>query len=159
MWLTTPPNLTCVLQTPTQTLTHPILSHRTPPTTMSKRIDRPRVDPAAQSSVAAPPEITPQQDLHPVPSPRNKRRVSGPTTSPTVPAAPIAPVAPVAPAAPIATTAAPSSSMAEPDTQSSPAQPPAKKSRTNTPWTAAEEQRLKTMREAGNSWAEIAKVW
>lgn len=37
--------------------------------------------------------------------------------------------------------------------------PPAKKSRTNTPWTAAEEQRLKTMREAGNNWAEIAKTF
>ena len=36
--------------------------------------------------------------------------------------------------------------------------PPAKRSRTNTPWTPAEEQRLKTMRDAGNSWAEIAKV-
>ncbi|KAL8758174.1 MAG: hypothetical protein Q9199_001679 [Rusavskia elegans] len=33
-----------------------------------------------------------------------------------------------------------------------------KKSRTNTPWTPAEEQRLKTMRDAGNSWSEIAKV-
>ena len=37
-------------------------------------------------------------------------------------------------------------------------EPKAKKSRTNTPWTAAEEQRLKTMRDAGNSWSEIAKV-
>ncbi|KAK6587029.1 hypothetical protein PZA11_000319 [Diplocarpon coronariae] len=37
------------------------------------------------------------------------------------------------------------------------APPSAKKSRTNTPWTAAEEQRLKIMRDAGNSWAEIAK--
>ncbi|TVY46261.1 hypothetical protein LOCC1_G004160 [Lachnellula occidentalis] len=36
--------------------------------------------------------------------------------------------------------------------------PPAKKSRTNTPWTPAEEQRLRTMRDAGNSWADIAKV-
>ena len=34
----------------------------------------------------------------------------------------------------------------------------AKKSRTNTPWTPAEERRLKTMRDAGNSWSEIAKV-
>jgi hypothetical protein len=33
-----------------------------------------------------------------------------------------------------------------------------KKSRTNTPWTPAEEQRLKTMRDAQNSWGEIAKV-
>ncbi|KAL3421442.1 hypothetical protein PVAG01_07887 [Phlyctema vagabunda] len=36
---------------------------------------------------------------------------------------------------------------------SSTSAPPAKKSRTNTPWTPAEEQRLKTMRDAGNSWA------
>jgi hypothetical protein len=38
------------------------------------------------------------------------------------------------------------------------AAPPPKKSRTNTPWTPGEEQRLKQMREANNSWAEIAKV-
>ncbi|KAH0538999.1 hypothetical protein FGG08_004449 [Glutinoglossum americanum] len=36
--------------------------------------------------------------------------------------------------------------------------PPVKKSRTNTPWSPAEEQRLKTMRDAGSSWSEIAKV-
>jgi hypothetical protein len=30
--------------------------------------------------------------------------------------------------------------------------------RTNTPWSPAEEQKLKTMRDAGNSWSEIAKV-
>ncbi|KAK5108133.1 hypothetical protein LTR62_008729 [Meristemomyces frigidus] len=35
----------------------------------------------------------------------------------------------------------------------------ARKGRTNTPWTPAEEQRLKTMREAGNSWSEIAKTF
>lgn len=34
-----------------------------------------------------------------------------------------------------------------------------KKSRTNTPWTPAEEQRLKTMRDAGQSWSEIAKTF
>ncbi|KAK5937420.1 hypothetical protein PMZ80_010427 [Knufia obscura] len=32
------------------------------------------------------------------------------------------------------------------------------RSRTNTPWTAAEEQRLKQMRDTGNTWSEIAKV-
>jgi hypothetical protein len=37
-------------------------------------------------------------------------------------------------------------------------EPKAKKSRTNTPWTPAEELRLKHMRDAGNSWSEIAKV-
>lgn len=36
--------------------------------------------------------------------------------------------------------------------------PKAKKSRTNTPWTPAEELRLKQMRDTGNSWSEIAKV-
>lgn len=37
--------------------------------------------------------------------------------------------------------------------------PPNKKSRTNTPWTPQEEQRLKQMRDAGNSWSEIAKTF
>lgn len=45
------------------------------------------------------------------------------------------------------------------DVNSTPSQPPAKKSRTNTPWTPAEELRLKQMRDAGNSWAEIAKTF
>ncbi|KAF2875883.1 hypothetical protein BDV95DRAFT_603283 [Massariosphaeria phaeospora] len=38
-------------------------------------------------------------------------------------------------------------------------EPKAKKSRTNTPWTPAEEQRLKQMRDAGNSWSAIAKTF
>lgn len=37
-------------------------------------------------------------------------------------------------------------------------EPKVKKSRANTPWTPAEELRLKQMRDAGNSWSEIAKV-
>lgn len=41
--------------------------------------------------------------------------------------------------------------------QSAPTSAP-KKSRTNTPWSPAEEQRLRIMREAGNTWGEIAKV-
>ncbi|KAJ8109061.1 hypothetical protein OPT61_g7727 [Boeremia exigua] len=41
---------------------------------------------------------------------------------------------------------------------SSPQEPKTKKSRTNTPWTPAEELRLKQMRDAGNSWSEIAKT-
>ena len=43
--------------------------------------------------------------------------------------------------------------------QSPEVSPVAKKGRTNTPWTPAEEQRLKTMRDAGNSWSEIAKTF
>ncbi|KAL1596530.1 hypothetical protein SLS60_009177 [Paraconiothyrium brasiliense] len=38
-------------------------------------------------------------------------------------------------------------------------EPKAKKSRTNTPWTPLEEQRLKQMRDAGHSWSEIAKTF
>lgn len=37
-------------------------------------------------------------------------------------------------------------------------QPTVKKSRVNTPWTPAEEQRLKQLRDLGQSWGEIAKV-
>lgn len=46
---------------------------------------------------------------------------------------------------------------ATPETAPAP-QPGKKKGRTNTPWTAEEEQRLKAMRDAGNTWSEIAKV-
>ncbi|KAL8789442.1 MAG: hypothetical protein Q9195_006808 [Heterodermia aff. obscurata] len=49
----------------------------------------------------------------------------------------------------------PSATFAESSTSA----PPPKKSRTNTPWSPAEEQRLKTMRDAGNSWNEIAKTF
>ncbi|KAF9690655.1 hypothetical protein EKO04_011514 [Ascochyta lentis] len=38
-------------------------------------------------------------------------------------------------------------------------EPKTKKSRTNTPWTPAEELRLKQMRDTGNSWSEIAKTF
>jgi hypothetical protein len=37
--------------------------------------------------------------------------------------------------------------------------PTVKKGRTNTPWTPAEEQRLKALRDAGSSWSEIAKTF
>ncbi|KAL8692862.1 MAG: hypothetical protein Q9218_002185 [Villophora microphyllina] len=47
----------------------------------------------------------------------------------------------------------------EPEAEVPPQGSVPKKSRTNTPWTQAEEQRLKTMREAGNSWSEIAKTF
>ncbi|MCJ1229658.1 hypothetical protein MMC12_006327 [Toensbergia leucococca] len=43
------------------------------------------------------------------------------------------------------------------DASSSPPAP--KKSRTNTPWTPAEEQRLKNMRDTGSSWSDIAKTF
>ncbi|GAB1204715.1 hypothetical protein APSETT445_003378 [Aspergillus pseudonomiae] len=54
------------------------------------------------------------------------------------------------------TTAAAAETTLEPG-PGAPEAPPKKKGRTNTPWTAEEEQRLKTMRDAGRSWSEIAK--
>lgn len=109
---------------------------------MSKRVDRPKLDSPSQPAVPAPDEGSPKQDPLVPTSPRTKRRISGQLS-----------------ASPIAPAAGPSTTIAEADTSTASMQPPAKKSRTNTPWTAAEEQRLKTMREAGNSWAEIAKTF
>ena len=48
--------------------------------------------------------------------------------------------------------------QAEEANEAASSMPPPKKSRTNTSRTPAEEQRLKIMRDAGNSWGEIAKV-
>lgn len=45
-----------------------------------------------------------------------------------------------------------------PTTESAVTAPPPKKGRTNTPWTPAEELRLKKFRDEGKSWSEIAKV-
>ncbi|KAI8215935.1 hypothetical protein COL154_007403 [Colletotrichum chrysophilum] len=70
-----------------------------------------------------------------------------PTTTPIPP-----------PAAPPAAAPQPQAQPTE-DANAAPAPPPAKKSRTNTPWTPAEELRLKQMRDAGSSWAEIAKTF
>ncbi|KAG0644497.1 hypothetical protein HOY80DRAFT_1133042 [Tuber brumale] len=69
------------------------------------------------------------------------------TLSPTTPVSNKKRRAPKQPAA-----ASGASSLAGPSTG-------AKRTRTNTPWTAAEEQRLKSMRDAGNSWSEIAKTF
>jgi hypothetical protein len=118
--------------------------------------------------------------LAPQPSPRNKRRVSGPqhpqpNAGPQFLGQPFAygppPPAPMIPQPQmqpppqpqpipqmIPQEHKPMQLEHQPPAPSATEQPPAKKSRTNTPWTAAEEQRLKNMREAGNSWAEIAKV-
>ncbi|KAH8816221.1 putative Myb-like transcription factor-like protein [Xylogone sp. PMI_703] len=119
---------------------------------MSKRIDRQQVEAASR--------IHPPLQPHPqivdpsvlptavAPSPvaaRNKRRASGSAPQ-------------------INTMAAPSGGLPPSMTGNPPPMPtadmgppPAKKSRTNTPWTPAEEQKLKAMRDANHSWADIAK--
>ncbi|TAQ84933.1 hypothetical protein B7494_g6745 [Chlorociboria aeruginascens] len=79
---------------------------------------------------------------------RNKRRASGtaPLPSPSM-------------SGPSSSTGPAPMGIDEPSMTSPTMGPPAKKSRTNTPWTPAEEQRLKNMRDAGNSWADIAKTF
>ncbi|KAF2090098.1 hypothetical protein K490DRAFT_71764 [Saccharata proteae CBS 121410] len=80
------------------------------------------------------------------PIPR-KRRASGQQLAPT------------AMSAPSASTSAYTDPSAIGGESAELPQPAPKKGRTNTPWTAAEEQRLKVMRDAGNSWSEIAKTF
>ncbi|KAB5518043.1 putative Myb-like transcription factor-like protein [Coniochaeta sp. 2T2.1] len=69
------------------------------------------------------------------------------------------PIQPPQQGAPAPPAGAPVPAAPAPTDDSTPQPPPAKKSRTNTPWTPAEELRLKQMRDAGNSWAEIAKTF
>ncbi|KAF2144036.1 uncharacterized protein K452DRAFT_195769, partial [Aplosporella prunicola CBS 121167] len=94
------------------------------------------------------PAVQPQ-----VPSPTNprKRRASGQHLAPNTGYGD-----PAAAAAPVGLAAPENESPTQLQLQ---LQPPQKKGRTNTPWTAAEEQRLKIMRDAGNSWSEIAKTF
>ncbi|PHH61621.1 hypothetical protein CDD81_8136 [Ophiocordyceps australis] len=102
------------------------------PAQPSRQRKRPAPNTAQSPATGAPPApVTPSQVQPPAPAP------SAPQTAPQVP--------PQAPSDDV---------NATPSTQ-----PPAKKSRTNTPWTPQEELRLKQMRDAGNSWAEIAKTF
>ncbi|KAM3431800.1 hypothetical protein MY1884_007053 [Beauveria asiatica] len=105
-----------------------------------------------------------QQTPTPTPQPSrpNKRRAPNTAPSPATPAAvpAVTPGQPPVPTPPNAQSVPPPAAPAPvDDSNATPTQPPAKKSRTNTPWTPAEEQRLKQMRDAGNSWAEIAKTF
>jgi hypothetical protein len=116
---------------------------------------------------------TPQQQQQhtptqtPAPAPPRQRKRPAPSAGPP-PSATAPPPAPGTPAQtqqtsiqapPVVTGPAGPQIPAPVDDVVPVAQPPAKKSRTNTPWTPQEELRLKQMRDAGNSWAEIAKVY
>ena len=118
---------------------------------MTKRSIKPALEPLEASSAThtdqiQPPgsadasitEVTPTFAVPPSPTSGKKRRASGPPQTTT------------------STTNA--SGLPAPADGLSISPPPVKKSRTNTPWSPAEEQRLKTMRDAGSSWSEIAKV-
>ncbi|KAM0321413.1 hypothetical protein ACHAQA_010129 [Verticillium albo-atrum] len=122
--------------------------------------------PQQQPAPQAPP--APQQSQPPTSTPapnRQRKRPAPSTASPAVTATPPVPAAAIPAPIPTPVTAPVPPPAAVPpvptdDANAAPVQPPpAKKSRTNTPWTPAEEQRLKQMRDAGNSWAEIAKTF
>jgi hypothetical protein len=121
---------------------------------MSKRVERQQdFDPSSSFSLSlahtTPTDATLKSELPAASSgARNKRRapVQATPSSFTMTGS--------VPAGPASSSALDDLSMGAP-----PMQPPAKKSRTNTPWTPAEEQRLKNMRDAGNSWADIAKTF
>ncbi|KAL5116323.1 hypothetical protein ACEQ8H_005781 [Pleosporales sp. CAS-2024a] len=114
------------------------------------------------------------------PTANRKRKSVGTLTQPpeamataagsAAPALALAPLAPPPPPPPFPPPLAPAPAP-PPGTQPSSAatqaahvdsaaqEPKLKKSRTNTPWTPAEELRLKQMRDSGNSWSEIAKTF
>ncbi|KAL8869363.1 MAG: hypothetical protein Q9174_004329 [Haloplaca sp. 1 TL-2023] len=101
----------------------------------------------------SPPPPPATQAQHPYSSPSNPRKRKAPDPEPmTQP--PAVPLSGYGLSAGYASQAQP----AEPQSDIIPQGSAQKKSRTNTPWSQTEEQRLKTMREAGNSWNEIAKV-
>ncbi|ROT38096.1 hypothetical protein SODALDRAFT_340356 [Sodiomyces alkalinus F11] len=119
-------------------------------------------------------QAPPQQGSAPAATPASgrRKRPAPSNATPTGTSAPPGPPAPPAPAiAPTIASAAPATpaqaqsqaqaqaAPTEDGNSATPQPPPAKKTRTNTPWTPAEEQRLKQMRDAGNSWAEIAKTF
>jgi hypothetical protein len=130
---------------------------------------QPSMNVPPQQQQQQPPNGPPSQQQTPTPTPQparqRKRPAPNAAPSPATPAAAVAsaapgqvnPPAPTPPTAQSAPVPATASAPGE-DGASTPSQPPTKKSRTNTPWTPQEELRLKQMRDAGNSWAEIAKV-
>ncbi|CAD6591085.1 MAG: hypothetical protein ASARMPREDX12_004918 [Alectoria sarmentosa] len=112
---------------------------------------------------------------HPGPSPQHPLLAAQPQPPPRASSPPTRKrkhpgtpgTAPIAAMPPMPSTL-PSTNLGEPSdggqqadeaNEASSSMPPPKKSRTNTPWTPGEEQRLKVMRDAGNSWGEIAKTF
>ncbi|KAF2124357.1 hypothetical protein P153DRAFT_130438 [Dothidotthia symphoricarpi CBS 119687] len=108
----------------------------------------PSLQPATPTTTAR--QESPTAMSQPVTANRNKRKSMHPSQ-------PQEQAASSAGSAEAQATSAKASQVAEVDPPAS--EQKTKKSRTNTPWTAAEELRLKQMRDAGNSWSEIAKTF
>lgn len=106
------------------------------------------------------PQQLQQQQQNQLPSPNNvrKRRASE-LNEPSLPGSSGSNVSAFGnPHGPFSTNSGGEVDLGLPSAQTLPSPLP-KKGRTNTPWTPAEEQRLKTLRDAGSSWSEIAKTF
>ncbi|KAG5980767.1 hypothetical protein E4U55_003692 [Claviceps digitariae] len=116
------------------------------PAQQGRQRKRPAPNPAPSPATAASaaPAVAPSQVQPPVQNIAAPQAASGAASATSAGAPPPPPTPSQAPAQ---------------DANAATGQPPIKKSRTNTPWTPQEELRLKQMRDAGNSWAEIAKTF
>ncbi|EAS33555.2 MYB DNA-binding domain-containing protein [Coccidioides immitis RS] len=125
--------------------THP-LNQAGPPFPGPGHFEAPPMVPAPPPTQAPPAPPQQQPGTVPAVNPR-KRRASFQQS------APMSTMAPPQLTAPVEGEGNPPTTAAAPETGGK------KKGRTNTPWTAEEEQRLKAMRDAGNTWSEIAKTF
>ncbi|EUC34105.1 hypothetical protein COCCADRAFT_36164 [Bipolaris zeicola 26-R-13] len=127
----------------------PMTSNPPPTARPAAPADLPTLHPAA--SLTAPAQDTHLGPQQPLPSPTSRKRKSvtlGHSHEPMAGATESSVEA-----------HATSAALPPPPQPDAVQEPKAKKSRTNTPWTPAEELRLKQMRDAGNSWSEIAKTF
>ncbi|RMZ90207.1 hypothetical protein DV736_g2574, partial [Chaetothyriales sp. CBS 134916] len=110
------------------------------PTTTAAEVPRTQIPP--QPPINSNISLVPPQSS---PNPRKRRASHSPKLDTLPPGTTVPPAVPSVPSTSVAIPALLSEDSGK------------KKGRTNTPWTAAEEQRLKQMRDKGHSWSEIAK--
>ncbi|RMD42566.1 hypothetical protein DV735_g2548, partial [Chaetothyriales sp. CBS 134920] len=102
-------------------------------------LEKEKGTPTNSTALPVPPQASP--------NPRKRRASHSPKLDTLPPGSTVPPATPSVPSASVAIPALLSEDSGK------------KKGRTNTPWTAAEEQRLKQMRDKGHSWSEIAKAF
>ncbi|KAI0392597.1 hypothetical protein F5Y17DRAFT_354453 [Xylariaceae sp. FL0594] len=117
---------------------------------------RKRPAPGSHQGAAQPPLPTQAHAGTPTPAPAV---LATPVTTSAIPPTPATTSTPIPPPSVVQQTPVPAPTPGSENGEAPVQPPPVKKSRTNTPWTPAEELRLKQMRDAGASWAEIAKTF
>ncbi|EEH36380.2 hypothetical protein PAAG_06798 [Paracoccidioides lutzii Pb01] len=126
------------------TPTHPLNQQQQPP---------PFTGPGPFESVPMVPTPSPASVPAPAPTASNPRKRRASFQTPPLASMAPPPLTGAVEGEGQTTTASTTGATAAPETAGK------KKGRTNTPWTAEEEQRLKTMRDAGSTWSEIAKTF